>query len=161
MSEAEISWSSYAIADVVTDILPLLFPVPLVWQLQLTISKKISVLLVFLLGSLSTAIGITRMVVLLYFTYGTSDGYRDLLDTISTALIWSLTEASVAIIASCLPSIRPLVHRSSASEARGQSSTKSLRHSRSKGTEGVIKQPALEAFDRIDDRQSLTRKLER
>ncbi|KAJ6081224.1 hypothetical protein N7499_006098 [Penicillium canescens] len=114
--QAEISWSGYAITDVVTDILLLLFPVPLVWQLQLTIFKKISVLLVFLLGSLSTAIGITRMVVLLYFTYGTSDGYRDLLDTISTALIWSLTEASVAIIASCLPSIRPLVHRSSASE---------------------------------------------
>jgi hypothetical protein len=83
---------------------------------------------------------------------GASDGYRDLLDTISTALIWSLTEASVAIIASCLPSIRPLVHRSSASEVQGQSSTKFLRHSRSKGTEGVIKQPPLEAFDMIDDR---------
>jgi hypothetical protein len=68
--QAEISWSGYAIADVVTDLLLLLFPVPLVWQLQLTFSKKISVLLVFLLGSLSTAIGITRMVVLLYFTYG-------------------------------------------------------------------------------------------
>lgn len=68
--QAEVSWSGYAIADVVTDLVLLLFPVPLVWQLQLTVSKKISVLLVFLLGSLSTAIGITRMVVLLYFTYG-------------------------------------------------------------------------------------------
>lgn len=46
---------------------------------------------------------------------GTSSGYRDLLDTISTALIWSLVEVSVAIVASCLPSIRPLIHRSSAS----------------------------------------------
>jgi hypothetical protein len=46
---------------------------------------------------------------------GSSGGYRDLLDTISTALVWSLVEASVAIFASCLPSIRPLIHRSSTS----------------------------------------------
>ncbi|KAJ5744307.1 hypothetical protein N7533_009177 [Penicillium manginii] len=113
--QAEISWSGYAIADVVTDFVLLLFPVPLVWKLQLTLSKKISVLLVFLLGSLSTAVAIVRMVVILFFTYGSSGGYRDLLDTISTALVWSLVEASVAIFASCLPSIRPLIHRSSTS----------------------------------------------
>lgn len=69
--QAEISWSGYAISDVVTDLILLLFPVPLVWKLQLTLSKKISVLVVFLLGSLSAAVGITRMVVILYFTYGT------------------------------------------------------------------------------------------
>lgn len=71
--QAEISWSGYAIADVLTDLVLLLFPVPLVWKLQLTMSKKISVLLVFLLGSLSTAVGIVRMVVILYFTYGAFD----------------------------------------------------------------------------------------
>lgn len=70
--QAEISWSGYAIADVITDFTLLLFPVPLVWQLQLTLSKKISVLLVFLLGSLSTAVAIVRMVVILFFTYGRS-----------------------------------------------------------------------------------------
>lgn len=70
--QAAISWSGYAISDVVTDIILLLFPVPLVWKLQLTMSKRISVLLVFLFGSLSTAVGITRMVVILYLTYGMS-----------------------------------------------------------------------------------------
>lgn len=68
--QAEISWSGYAISDIVTDLVLLFFPVPLVWKLQLTLSKKINVLLVFLLGSLSTAVGITRMVTILYFTYG-------------------------------------------------------------------------------------------
>lgn len=68
--QAEISWSAFAITDVVTDLILLLFPVPMVWKLQLTLSKKISVLLVFFFGSFSTAIGITRMVVILYFTYG-------------------------------------------------------------------------------------------
>ncbi|KAJ5570551.1 uncharacterized protein N7459_009981 [Penicillium hispanicum] len=68
--QAEISWSGFAISDVVTDLIILLFPVPLVWSLQLTLSKKISVILVFLLGSLSTAIGVVRMAVVLTFTYG-------------------------------------------------------------------------------------------
>lgn len=70
--QAEISWSGYAISDVISDFILLFFPIPLVWKLQLTMSKKTSVLLVFLLGSLSTAVGITRMVVILYFTYGIS-----------------------------------------------------------------------------------------
>ena len=69
--QAEISWSGFAISDVITDLIILLIPVPVVLKLQLTLSKKISVLVVFLLGALSTAIGITRMVVILYFTYGT------------------------------------------------------------------------------------------
>lgn len=69
---AEISWSGYAITNVVTDFILLLSPVPLRWKLQLTLSKKSSMLLVFLLGSLSTTVRITRMVVILYFTYGTS-----------------------------------------------------------------------------------------
>lgn len=165
--QAEISWSGYAIADVITDLALLLFPVPLVWKLQLTLSNKVSVLLVFLLGSVSTAVGIVRMVVILYFTYGTSwpslgipcpdinnlgtsYGYRDLLDTISTALIWSLVEASVAIVASCLPSIRPLIHQSSAS--RPASKPMELQ---------LVVQPTLYELDDFDDRQSLTPRLER
>lgn len=69
--QAAISWSGYAISDVVTDLIILLIPAPLIWQLQLTTSKKVSVLVVFLLGSFSTAVGIVRMIVILYFTYGT------------------------------------------------------------------------------------------
>ncbi|KAJ5292491.1 uncharacterized protein N7443_008444 [Penicillium atrosanguineum] len=155
----KISWSGYAISDVITDLILLFFPVPLVWKLQLTLSKKISVLLVFLLGSLSTAVGITRMVTILYFTYGTSDGYRDLLDTIATALIWSLVEASVAIIASCLPSIRPLIHRSSTSYHKSKPSGSSVQVSRPRASLLPAK-PALVEFDDIDDRQHLASRLE-
>ena len=68
--QAEISWSGYAIPDVITDFILLRSPILLVWKLQLSVSKKISVLLVFLLGSLSTAVGITGIVVILYFTHG-------------------------------------------------------------------------------------------
>ena len=68
--QAEISWSGFAISDVITDIVLLFFPIPLVWDLQLALSKKISVIVVFLLGSFSTTIGIVRMAVILHFTYG-------------------------------------------------------------------------------------------
>ncbi|KAJ5232061.1 hypothetical protein N7468_005017 [Penicillium chermesinum] len=169
--QAEVSWSAFAICDVITDILLLLLPIPMVWMLQLTTSKKISVMLVFLLGSLSTAVGIVRMVVILYFTYGrassgwskgkpltndigSGDGYRDLLDTISTALIWSLVEASVAIIASCLPSIRPLIHRASDSSARSKGMTTS-REFASKRRASRLLQENLYEFDRIEDRPCL------
>lgn len=69
--QAATSWSGYAISDVITDLIILLIPLPLIWQLQLTTSKKVSVLMVFLLGSFSTAVGVVRMAVILYFTYGT------------------------------------------------------------------------------------------
>lgn len=141
--QAEISWSGYAIADVITDIVLLLFPVPFIWKLQLTLSKKISILLVFLLGSLSTAVAIVRMAVILVFTYGDYGGYRDLLDTISTALVWSLVEASVALIASCLPAIRPLVHRSSTSIVPSKPSSSSKPTSNPTGLQLEMQPPSM------------------
>ncbi|KAJ6171728.1 hypothetical protein N7470_000795 [Penicillium chermesinum] len=153
--QAEVSWSAFAICDVITDILLLLLPIPMVWMLQLTTSKKISVMLVFLLGSLSTAVGIAgARGKPLTNDIGSGDGYRDLLDTISTALIWSLVEASVAIIASCLPSIRPLIHRASDSSARSKGMTTS-REFASKRRASRLLQENLYEFDRIEDRPCL------
>ncbi|KAJ5898854.1 hypothetical protein N7495_003598 [Penicillium taxi] len=121
--QSEVSWSGFSISDVATDLIILLFPVIPVWKLQLTTSKKMSVILVSILGSLSTGIGIVRMVVILVFTYNSTAEYRDFLGAISTALVWSLAEASVAIIAASMPSIRPLIHRASDSRARSKSTS--------------------------------------
>ena len=172
--QAEVSWSGYAISDVITDLIILLIPVPLVLKLQLTLSKKISILLVFLLGSLSTAIGITRMVVILYFAFGmllalldesltdylgVTKGYHDFLGTISTALVWSLVEASVAVVASCLPSIRPLIHRTSDGLVKRKPSSSSQHLSKPRGSQLLVR-PSLYDFDDIDDRQSLQPRVE-
>jgi hypothetical protein len=86
---------------------------------------------------------------------GTSDGYQDLLDTISTALMWSLVEASVVIIAACLPSTRPLIHRSSASHGSHWQTFDSNKLSKPRGSQLLV-HPTIYEFDEIGDSERLT-----
>lgn len=88
---------------------------------------------------------------------GTPDGYRDLLDTMSTALVWSLVEASVAIVASCLPSIRPLIHRSSTSIGL---SKRSFSQRISNPMRQLVVQPTLYELENIDISRECSEELE-
>ena len=43
----------FAVSDVATDLVVLAIPVPLVWKLQMSVSRKITITCIFLLGLLS------------------------------------------------------------------------------------------------------------
>ena len=80
----------YAVSDVLTDVLVLATPIPIVWKLQMSFSNKIGLTCIFLLGTLwvgllvlwfvhwwfadmlehrSTVCGVVRMVIVIIETY--------------------------------------------------------------------------------------------
>jgi len=98
----------FAISDVVTDLMVLATPLHYIWQLQMSLSKKVGVSFIFLLGLLSTASAIVRLVFLTIEGFESTPGYRDVIGIDTNVLTWSQVEAGVGIIAACLPTLRPL-----------------------------------------------------
>ncbi|KAH9883681.1 hypothetical protein F4778DRAFT_788338 [Xylariomycetidae sp. FL2044] len=99
-----------AISDVITDFIILSLPIFWVWRLNMTTAKRFAVSGVFLLGALEISTGIARLVV--YINQGkdfkkNADGIGHL----TTLMIWTMVELSIAVIAGCLPTIWPLVSK--------------------------------------------------
>ncbi|KAG7144133.1 hypothetical protein HYQ46_007129 [Verticillium longisporum] len=89
-----------------TDIMIFCIPIPSVLKLQLPLKQRMLVLAVFCLGFFVCIISIYRMFTLRAGVIGTDASW----DNISVA-IWSCLELNVAIIASSLPTLRPLIAR--------------------------------------------------
>ncbi|XPS72488.1 hypothetical protein M3J09_004653 [Ascochyta lentis] len=94
-----------SVINILTDFLLALLPVPLIWQLQLNLRTKISLILVLSLGLFACVAGIMK--VRLNKTI-LSDPNRFIYDGYS---MWNFVELDVGIIAGSLPAIKPLFNR--------------------------------------------------
>lgn len=106
--------TTFCITDVLTDFLILATPVPIVWNLQMSLSARLALCLVFALGILSTISGTIRAFLTGIFELGTEEGFRDLLAANTIIVVWCIVESSSAIIGACLPTARPLFQGKSA-----------------------------------------------
>ncbi|KAJ5589448.1 hypothetical protein N7537_012126 [Penicillium hordei] len=93
-----------AAANVVTDVLILLFPVPVVWSLQMRTSQKIGVCGILLLGGFICVVSGIRIH---YITYLHNN--IDITWTLGDVAVWSTIEPCIGIICACLPVIQPFV----------------------------------------------------
>ncbi|KAI4239250.1 MAG: hypothetical protein LQ349_000505 [Xanthoria aureola] len=101
--------------QVLTDILILTLPIPVVWKLRLRRSKKIGVLGIFLLGSFVCIAGIVR------FFYIKQIVPLDLTWTQTNTAIWSTIEPSIGIVSACLPIMGPVLRSRTIREIRSTS----------------------------------------
>lgn len=93
-----------AVPIVLSDLAVLILPLPMIWQLHMTIRQKLALSGVFLLGSLGLIASIARMVV-----YFRSNAFADPTWTAVSLLAWAMVEVEAVLIAACLPPLRPLL----------------------------------------------------
>jgi hypothetical protein len=86
-----------AVCAIIADVYILLLPFPFLWGLQMSLAKKLRLLAVFALGSISCAASITRLVVT-FTVFFRADMTMDM----SHSLMWTVVEVDVGIIASCM-----------------------------------------------------------
>ncbi|RKK19856.1 hypothetical protein BFJ65_g6568 [Fusarium oxysporum f. sp. cepae] len=96
-------WYVMAGFNLVTDITVFCMPLPVIGSLNLPRKQKIMLLAIFSIGFLTCAISIYRIRTL-KTAASTKDPNWDNVD----AAIWSFLEVTLAIISSCLPTLRPL-----------------------------------------------------
>ncbi|KAI5206464.1 hypothetical protein E4T39_02430 [Aureobasidium subglaciale] len=121
-------YTANAALNVVSDIMILILPVPIVWGLNTDIRKKIILTGLFsmgkhqlttryfktshdsyaYLGSISCLVSILRMrsIIVLY-----KDGFEDLTWGLVEVVVWSQAELTAAMICTCTPCLRPLFEK--------------------------------------------------
>ncbi|RAK70970.1 uncharacterized protein BO72DRAFT_502358 [Aspergillus fijiensis CBS 313.89] len=104
-------------SDVAVDLIILTIPLPLVLSLHLNLHKRIGIIVVLLVGSMTTACGIARMSLFARIlgpkllstqTVGGVSSTDDI-GIVSILMFWGTLETGVAIVAICLPILYRIV----------------------------------------------------
>ncbi|KAL8364687.1 hypothetical protein RB595_003796 [Gaeumannomyces hyphopodioides] len=104
--ETLTTWYISSGTSMATDIAIFCIPLPSVWKLQLPIKQKIMVLGIFCLGFFVCIISVYR----LFTLHSAANSLDPSWENIGAA-IWSCIELNVSILASSLPTLRPLLAR--------------------------------------------------
>ncbi|KAL8656811.1 MAG: hypothetical protein Q9226_002549 [Calogaya cf. arnoldii] len=129
---APLSFIIASALNVFTDFVLLVLPLPAVWNLHTTTSQKISLTVIFLLGSLTCVISLVRFVELIT---------KITMDLTWSLCIWSTAESNLGIVSACLPTMRPLLRR-----FLSQSIFRSAKSSRQSGRSSAKMIPPTESF---------------
>ncbi|RYN39225.1 hypothetical protein AA0112_g3980 [Alternaria arborescens] len=128
----------HAIICIVVDIWMLSIPLYEVFHLQMTLTKKFSVALMFFVGTFTTIVSILRLRSLIAFG-GTSNVTWEQ----TNVVLWSVYEINVGIICACMPALRLILIRAFPTvirtiQASTQRSSKNHHGGGSRGTKGNI-----------------------
>ncbi|KAK4692115.1 hypothetical protein P7C71_g5025, partial [Lecanoromycetidae sp. Uapishka_2] len=107
--DENMMYLAQAFSDVITDIMILAIPLPCIWALQMSTKRKLAVCGVFLLGALTVAASVTRLVFTYKIAAATLTGDMDLTYLLTPIVYWPMVESSLGIVGACLPSMRPVV----------------------------------------------------
>lgn len=94
------------ISDLITDILVWVLPVPMIWKTQMNFGRKMAATGVLLLATISLAAAVVRLLVQEQITNGGYAAHTDVDQTLTILLYWSMIETGLALVASCLPTMR-------------------------------------------------------
>ncbi|KAI4596754.1 hypothetical protein KJ359_005096 [Pestalotiopsis sp. 9143b] len=96
------AWVAAAVC-IVLDVALIALPMPELWNLNLSLKKKVQVMLMFAVGIFVTIVSILRLQWLLVFAK-TTNVTQDFVPV----GVWSTVETSVGIICACMPAVRSL-----------------------------------------------------
>ncbi|KAI1390737.1 uncharacterized protein F4822DRAFT_162356 [Hypoxylon trugodes] len=106
VSADEIVNAAYALSvmTILSDWLYALLPIPMLWKVKMTMQAKMTVVFVLGLGIFASVATLVRLKFLSDLT-----DLADILHAGTDAMVWTLVEPGVAIVASSLVTIRPLL----------------------------------------------------
>ncbi|KAI1849070.1 hypothetical protein JX266_005031 [Neoarthrinium moseri] len=93
------------ITDVVTDVIILITPIPLVWRLKLTSVRKLAVTAVFLLGAVTVLASIVRLAMTTKILQVGFDPNVDAILLVTSFIYWGMAESGIAVFVACLPTL--------------------------------------------------------
>ncbi|KAI1812805.1 putative alpha-xylosidase [Poronia punctata] len=127
-TEALFVWGSFP--NIVTDVVLLVIPIPIVLKLNATIGLKVGLMITFLFGSIGLITSVLR-----FIAFYNKNSFKDSTYNAVELIIWTVCEPGVYLIAACLPICRPLVDKLGISTiARG------TRNRNSGASAGIVRQ---------------------
>ncbi|KAI1175096.1 putative alpha-xylosidase [Nemania sp. FL0916] len=126
-TEALFVWGSFP--NILTDIVLLVLPIPIVWKLNASIGLRIGLIITFLFGSIGLITSILRFV-----AFYNKSSFIDPTYSAVELIIWTVCEPGVYLIAACLLVYRPLIDKLGIPMITG-----TTRRGQSAGTGGLIR----------------------
>ncbi|KAJ9355727.1 hypothetical protein DTO280E4_6405 [Paecilomyces variotii] len=99
------AWA-HAIVNIILDLFVIFLPIPQLLRLALGTRRKVHVILMFSVGFFITIVSVIRLSSLVQFARSNNATY----DNVPTAY-WSVLEAFVSIICTCMPAVRSILRR--------------------------------------------------
>ncbi|KAI9045551.1 uncharacterized protein KD926_007967 [Aspergillus affinis] len=99
-----VVWSLNASIQIVSDLIIVVLPMPVLTQLRLPKRQKTALIVVFALGLFVCATSVVRLGTVIELIKSDDPTKAN-----AQAALWSFIESSVAIISACLPPLRPLL----------------------------------------------------
>jgi hypothetical protein len=101
--------NGFGISDIITDVLVVISPIPIVWRLRLPKMQRAGVIGIFSLGFLSTGAGAARAYIVITANRELTKHPIHPVVLGTKVAVWSVVEITVAVTAACLLTLRPLV----------------------------------------------------
>jgi hypothetical protein len=98
----------FSATDILSDLIIIAMPVPLIWRLHLPTRKKVALNSVFLIGFFTIGAGIARTYMYLVTSYDKEEN-PDFIADFTLCILWSEIEANVAMLVSSLPVLSPVI----------------------------------------------------
>ncbi|KAK3994927.1 hypothetical protein QBC44DRAFT_321536 [Cladorrhinum sp. PSN332] len=96
-------------SDILTDLVTLMIPIPVIMTLKMSVRTRILTLMTFLIGAISVGASIAKAYIYITATLGLNT--QDAISILTGIGIWNLVEVQVGIIAACGPTLRPILAR--------------------------------------------------
>ncbi|CAJ2512980.1 Uu.00g010990.m01.CDS01 [Anthostomella pinea] len=139
----------FSVTDILSDLIIIAMPVPVIWRLHQPTRKKIALTSIFLVGFFTIGAGIARTYMYLVTSYDKEDN-PDFIADFTLCILWSEIEANVAMLVCCMPTLAPVIGKfggrilsSIHTTGSGKGFRLSSGHKRSKATDDGLELPAL------------------
>ena len=101
----QVAYNGYiSLPNIFSDAVVIVLPMPIIWKLQLSMSQKLALTSIFLIGSISMIASCVRTNLFL-----NTNAFSDPTWASVTLISWTTAEPGIVLIAACLPVLRPLV----------------------------------------------------
>ncbi|KAI1283471.1 hypothetical protein F5Y07DRAFT_349786 [Xylaria sp. FL0933] len=105
--EAIFVWGT--IPNIVTDVILLAVPLPVIWKLQVTTKVKLALSFTFIIGSLGLVASILR-----FISFFNTNSFTDATYNATELIIWTLAEPGIYLISASLLMYKPLLDKMTA-----------------------------------------------
>ncbi|KAK1833041.1 hypothetical protein QBC39DRAFT_403436 [Podospora conica] len=107
VDRVKLFWAT-GVTDILTDLIILALPWPEIYGLHMSLSRKLQIAIVFMLGYFVVGADVARLVLSLPAVQSRDYNY-DYTYTRAPVIYWTLVENNVSLICACLPTLRPLL----------------------------------------------------
>ncbi|KAK9779539.1 putative Integral membrane protein [Seiridium cardinale] len=102
--EALFIWST--LPNIVTDVIMLVLPMPIVWRLHTSTQMKGALTVTFLIGGVGLAASILR-----FWAFSNTNSFTDATYNAVELIIWTVVEPGIYLLSGCMLMFRPILER--------------------------------------------------